>query len=98
MLLWLESQSIPLIALLVFTLCYALAGIVFLAMLVISRRPVAVQLKTTSPLMLKPLSASPAPRHALSWRSPAGTRLGGPIGFAAARRFCAKPEASLHEA
>jgi hypothetical protein len=39
MLLGLESQPTPTIALLVFVLCYALAAIVFIAAATISRRP-----------------------------------------------------------
>jgi Protein of unknown function (DUF4239) len=56
MLLWLESQTTPVIALLVFALCYVLAAIVFFAVETISRRPIAEQLSTTTPVMLTPLA------------------------------------------
>jgi hypothetical protein len=52
MLLWLESQTIPVIALLVFALCYGLAAIVFFAVQTLSRRPIAEQLSATTPVML----------------------------------------------
>jgi hypothetical protein len=56
MLLWLESQPTPVIALLVFALCYLLAAIVFFAVATISRRPIAQQLSATTPVMLTPLA------------------------------------------
>jgi hypothetical protein len=56
MLLWLESQTTPVIALLVFALCYLLAAIVFLAAMAISRRPIAEQLNAMTPVMLTPLA------------------------------------------
>jgi len=56
MLLWIESQPTPLIALLVFALCYALAAIVFFVTATIFRRPIADQLNATTPVMLTPLA------------------------------------------
>jgi hypothetical protein len=56
MLLWLESQPTPVIALVVFALCYLLAAIVFIAAATISRRPIAGELKATTPVMLTPLA------------------------------------------
>ena len=56
MLLWLESQTTPVIALLVFALCYLLAAIVFFVVETISRRPIAEQLSATTPVMLTPLA------------------------------------------
>src|SRR5262249_14738375 len=56
MLLWLESQTTSVIALLVFALCYVLAAIVFFAVATISRRPIAGQSNATTPLMLTPLA------------------------------------------
>jgi hypothetical protein len=56
MVLWLESQTTPVIALLVFALCYLLAAIVFFVVETISRRPIAEQLSATTPVMLTPLA------------------------------------------
>src|SRR5262245_31418057 len=56
MLFWLQSQTIPVIALLVFTLCYVLAAIVFFAVVTLSRWPIAEQLSATTPVMLTPLA------------------------------------------
>jgi hypothetical protein len=56
MLLWIESQNTVIIALLGFGFCYALAAIIFGAAVVLSQRPIAVDLKATSPVMLTPLS------------------------------------------
>jgi hypothetical protein len=56
MLLWLESQPIPVIAVLVFALCYVLAAIIFFAVATISRRPIGEQLNATTPVMLTPLA------------------------------------------
>jgi hypothetical protein len=56
MLLWIESQNTAVIALLGFGFCYALAAIIFGAAVVVSQRPIAVDLKATSPVMLTPLS------------------------------------------
>jgi hypothetical protein len=56
MLLWLESQPTPVIAVLVFALCYVLAAITFFAVATISRRPIAEQLNATTPGMLTPLA------------------------------------------
>jgi cytochrome bd-type quinol oxidase subunit 2 len=56
MLLWLESQTTVVIALIVFALCYTLAAIVFFAVNRISQRPIAEQLNATTPVMLTPLA------------------------------------------
>jgi hypothetical protein len=54
--LWIESQSTPLIALLVFSLSYVLAAIIFLAIKAISRWRIAEELKGMTPVMLTPLA------------------------------------------
>jgi hypothetical protein len=56
MLLWIESQATPVIALLVFALCYVLAAIVFFAVATISRLAIARKLNATTPVMLTPLA------------------------------------------
>jgi hypothetical protein len=56
MLFWIESQPTPVIALLVFALCYTLAAIVFFVTATMSRRLIADQLKATTPVMLTPLA------------------------------------------
>jgi hypothetical protein len=56
MLLWIESQPTPIIGVLVFALCYGLAGMVFFAVMTISGRPIAEQLNATTPVMLTPLA------------------------------------------
>jgi hypothetical protein len=56
MLLWIESQPTPVIAVLDFALCYALAAIVFFVTATMSRRLIADQLKATTPVMLTPLA------------------------------------------
>jgi Protein of unknown function (DUF4239) len=53
---WIESQSTFVIAGIVFCLCYTLAAGVFGAATILSRRPVAEQLKTISPVTLTPLA------------------------------------------
>jgi hypothetical protein len=55
MFIWIESQPTPLIVLLVFGLCYALAALVYILMMSLSGRPIAAELKATSPTMLTPL-------------------------------------------
>ncbi len=55
MLLWLESQHTIVIALVLFGLCYLLAAIMFVAAAMISQRPVAAELKATTPVMMTPL-------------------------------------------
>jgi hypothetical protein len=55
MLLWLESQPTPIIALLVFGFCYALSAIVFFVAASLSKT-IAEQLNATSPVMLTPLA------------------------------------------
>ena len=56
MLRWVESQSILGIALLVFGFCYVLTMVIFGAAASLSRRPVARELKATSPVTLTPLA------------------------------------------
>jgi len=53
---WIESQSTPVITGIVFCLCYAVTAAVFGASTALSRRPVAEQLKTISPVTLTPLA------------------------------------------
>jgi hypothetical protein len=53
---WIESQSISAIIGIVFALCYAAAGVVFGFAAALSRRPIAEQLKTISPVTLTPLA------------------------------------------
>jgi hypothetical protein len=55
MLLWLESQSIPVITVVVFAACYALAAVIFAAGVLISRWPVGTELKATTPVMMTPI-------------------------------------------
>ena len=50
MILWIESQTIIVISLLVFGFCYALTIAIMGAALVISRRPIAKRLKGISPV------------------------------------------------
>jgi hypothetical protein len=50
------ASATPVIALLVFALCYVLAAIVFFAVRTISQRPIAEQLSGTTPVMLTPLA------------------------------------------
>jgi hypothetical protein len=54
--LWIESQNVAVIALIVFGLCYAIAALIFVAIVFVSRRPIASDLKATTPVMLTPLS------------------------------------------
>jgi hypothetical protein len=56
MIYWIESQSTPAIVGIVFCLCYALAAAVFGFAAALSRRHVAEQLKTISPVTLTPLA------------------------------------------
>src|SRR3954466_5466306 len=53
---WIEAQNVVTTALIVFALCYALAGIIFATTVLISGRPIAGDLKATTPVMLTPLS------------------------------------------
>ncbi len=55
-LLWIESQATPIIALVVFGACYLLASIIFVAAVIASQRRIALELRATSPVMLTPLS------------------------------------------
>src|SRR5262245_3100421 len=56
MLHWVESQSILVIALLVFGFCYVLTIAIFAAAMIVSRRAVAKDLKAASPVTLTPLA------------------------------------------
>jgi Protein of unknown function (DUF4239) len=56
MILWIESQDIPVITLLVFALCYSIAVAVFAVAIVISRYRIATDLKALTPVLLTPLS------------------------------------------
>lgn len=53
---WIESHSTPVIAVLVLSLCYLLAALMFAAALALSRRPIGHKLKTISPVTLTPLA------------------------------------------
>ena len=53
---WIESQSTSAIIGIVFALCYAFAGVAFGFGTALSRRPIAEQLKTISPVTLTPLA------------------------------------------
>ncbi|MGA7326481.1 MAG: DUF4239 domain-containing protein [Rhodomicrobium sp.] len=53
---WIESQPTPVITVLVFSFCYALAAAIFGAAVLLSRRPVGDELKTLSPVTLTPLA------------------------------------------
>ena len=53
--LWIESQSTPLITLLMFGICYVLAAAIFGVALIFSPRPVARELKKVVPVTLTPL-------------------------------------------
>jgi hypothetical protein len=52
---WIESQSILVIVIVMFTLCYALAALIFLLVVALSRRRIGAELKATTPVMLTPL-------------------------------------------
>lgn len=56
MVLWIESQPTPFIALLVFAISYALATIIFLVAVTISRSRIAEELKGMTPAILTPLA------------------------------------------
>jgi hypothetical protein len=56
MMLWIESQDTAVIALLVFALCYAIAGAILFVASVISRHRIAADLKVLTPVLLTPLS------------------------------------------
>jgi hypothetical protein len=56
MILWIESQDTAVIALLIFALCYALAGVIFVVASMISRHRIASDLKVLTPVLLTPLS------------------------------------------
>jgi len=53
---WIESQSTLVITVVSFCLCYAAAAVIFAVAGVLSRRPIAEQLKTVSPVTLTPLA------------------------------------------
>jgi len=46
--LWIESQNVAVIALIVFGLCYAIAALIFVAIVFVSRRPIASDLSRWS--------------------------------------------------
>lgn len=56
MLHWVESQSILVITLLIFGFCYVLTLVIFGVAAILSRRPVAKELKGASPVTLTPLA------------------------------------------
>lgn len=56
MILWIGSQSAAVIVLLMFGLCYTLAGVIFFLTAMISRHRVAADLKSLTPVLLTPLS------------------------------------------
>ena len=56
MIYWIESHSSLVIAAIVFFLCYVVAAAIFGAATVLSRHPVAEQLKSISPVTLTPLA------------------------------------------
>ena len=56
MIFWIESQSIPVITVAVFALCYGLAAIVFTLAMFVSRRRIAADLQALTPVMLTPLA------------------------------------------
>ena len=56
MIAWIESQDTSVIVVLVFAFCYLLAAVVLLVGVAISRRPIAAELKATTPVMLTPMS------------------------------------------
>ena len=56
MIAWIESHDTPTVALLAFALSYALAALIFVAAVAVSRRRIAAHVKATSPVMLTPLS------------------------------------------
>ena len=53
---WIESQSTPVIAVFVLSLCYLLAAAMFCAAAILSRRPFGHGLKAISPVILTPLA------------------------------------------
>ena len=57
MFLWIESQSTPVIVLLLLSLCYSLTAVIFVGARILPRYPVATCLKATNPAMLTPLAA-----------------------------------------
>ena len=57
MFLWIESQSTPVIVLLLLSFCYSLTALIFVGARIFPRYPVATYLKATNPAMLTPLAA-----------------------------------------
>ena len=55
MVVWVESQSSIVIAVLVLAVCYGLAAVIFAASVIVSRWPIAADLKATTPGLLSPL-------------------------------------------
>jgi hypothetical protein len=56
MILWIESQDAAIIALLMFAICYAIAGAIFSVATMISQHRIAAELKALTPVLLTPLS------------------------------------------
>ena len=56
MILWIELQDSAIIALLMFAICYAIAGAVFSVATMISQHRIAAELKALTPVLLTPLS------------------------------------------
>jgi hypothetical protein len=56
MILWIGSQDAVIIALLMFALCYAIAGAVLSVAVIIARHRIAADLKMLTPVLLTPLS------------------------------------------
>jgi hypothetical protein len=56
MMLWVESQSTAVIALVLFAICYALAAVAFALSALLARHRLAGDLKTLTPVLLTPLS------------------------------------------
>ena len=56
MILWIESQDAAIISLLMFAICYAIAGAIFSVATMISQHRIAAELKALTPVLLTPLS------------------------------------------
>lgn len=56
MVLWIESQDVAVIALVLFGLCYGLAAIIFIATAIVSPRRIAAELRQTTPVIMTPLA------------------------------------------
>lgn len=55
MLFWIESQSTPIIALIVFSATYLCSALIFCVAAFLSRRPIAKELQAVTPALLSPL-------------------------------------------